>query len=51
MPGSAGERQDWGCRCTSASLVHAHMVGAWSGRGTGPAAARALALIDAPPPA
>ena len=28
MPGSAGERRDWGLP-TSASLVHAHMVGAW----------------------
>ena len=28
MPGSAGERRDWGLP-TSASLVHAHLVGAW----------------------
>jgi glycosyltransferase involved in cell wall biosynthesis len=31
MPGSAGERRDWGCRCTSASLVHARMAGACPG--------------------
>ncbi len=48
MPGSAGERRNLGSP-PSASLVHAHMVGAWSGRGTGPAAARAAGASEHTP--
>jgi len=49
MPGSAGERRDWGRR-----RARAWCTPTWWAPGRprhGPAAARALALIDAPPPA